>query len=81
MFLPISLAQMFWLEDCEREKRKNWISSDETWHCGGHAQSTFQCSVFFLEDCERERKNWIFSDETFFYKNSVKNLAISMYVS
>ena len=28
-----------------------------------------QCfgSVFFLEDCERERKNWIFSDETFFY--------------
>ena len=74
VFLPISLAQMFlagcWLgsyffsrglRELE-EELKNWISSDETWHCGGHAQPTSQCSVFFLEDCERERKNWMFSD-------------------
>ena len=71
MFLPISLAQMFlagcwlgsyfFLEDCEREKRKNWISSDETWHCGGHAQPTFLGLISRgLRELER-RKNWIVS--------------------
>lgn len=57
VFLPISLAQMFlagcWLGSYFfsrglrelMEKRKNWISSDETWHCGEHAQQT---SFFML---------------------------------